>query len=112
MTGTIRTMAKGVWSSRTLPAAFAIVSTTFMSTVANAQAVGGGGGSGLLSVFVQWVVTNIAVGAVALAVLACGALLMLGRASFGIIVTIAIGALIISNYQTIAGLFGIGGGGG
>ena len=64
-----------------------------------------GGGQGLLSQVIQWFVTNIVNGHIAAAVLFVGGLLIFGRHTLAGIAVVVIGALVIANYQTIAGFF-------
>lgn len=76
------------------------------SDQAIAQVVGGGGaGGGLLTALIQWVVTNIVNGLIAICVLVAGGLLMFGRHTLAALAVAAIGMLVIANYQTIAGFF-------
>jgi type IV secretory pathway VirB2 component (pilin) len=70
--------------------------------------IAGGGGGGLLSQVIQWFVTNIVQGLVMAAVLFCGALLMFSRHTLAGIACVVIGAIVMANYTTIAGFFGIG----
>lgn len=76
---------------------------------AHAQLAIGGGGGGMLAQVINWVVTNIVQGLILAAVLFVGALLIFGRHTLAGVAVVAIGAVVISQYQTIAGLFGIGG---
>jgi type IV secretory pathway VirB2 component (pilin) len=95
-------------SIRTLILA-ALVLTLLVADPAFAQIAGGGGGGGLMQQIIQWFVTNIVQGLVMGAVLFIGALLLFGRHSLAGVMVVIVGALVIANYQTIAGLFGIGG---
>jgi hypothetical protein len=70
--------------------------------------LGGGGGQGLLSQIIQWFVTNIVSGLIAAGVLFAGTLLLFSRHTLAGIAVMVIGALVIANYQTIAGFFGVG----
>jgi type IV secretory pathway VirB2 component (pilin) len=74
-----------------------------------AQVAGGGGNTGLLSQVINWFVTNIAEGLIAAGVIFVGCLLLFGRHTLAGIAVMVIGALVIANYATLAGLFGIGG---
>lgn len=81
----------------------ALAALVAMAGRAQAQAIiGGGGGGGLLTSVITWVMSNIMVGLVMAAVLFIGVLIMAGRAGLLIICGVAVGALIIGNYQTIA----------
>lgn len=80
------------------------------SDQAFAQIAGGGGaGGGLLQTLIQWVITNIVQGLIAICVLVAGGLLMFGRHTLAALAVAAIGMLVIANYQTIAGFFPVGG---
>ncbi len=73
-------------------------------------AIGGGGGSGgLLQQFIDWLYTNIFQALIMLGILFVGVMLMLGQHTLIGIAWMAVGALVISNYQTLAGMFGGGG---
>ncbi len=72
------------------------------------QIVGGGGG-GLLQAFIQWLYTNIFQALIMLGILFVGVMLMLGQHSLIGIAWMAVGAIVIANYSTIAGMFGGGG---
>ena len=74
-----------------------------------AQVAGGGGNTGLLSQVINWFVTNIAQGLIAAGVIFIGCLLLFGRHTLAGIAVMVIGALVIANYATLAGFFGIGG---
>ena len=76
---------------------------------AYAQIAGGGGNTGLLSQVINWFTTNIAEGLIASGVLLVGCLLLFGRHTLAGIAVMVIGALVIGNYGTIAGFFGVGG---
>lgn len=76
---------------------------------AYAQIAGGGGNTGLLSQVINWFTTNIAEGLIAAGVLLVGCLLLFGRHSLAGVAVMVIGALVIGNYATIAGFFGVGG---
>ncbi len=110
MTSILRALPREVWQARSLRLAALAFSGAITSTVANAQAAGGGGGGGLLQTLVTYIVNNFVFGVILLAVLAVGALLMFGRATMGIVLGIAVGALIMGNYQAIANVFNVGGG--
>lgn len=71
-------------------------------------AIGGGGGAGLLSQVIQWFITNIAQGLIMIAVVFAGVLLMFARHSLAGVALMVIGAIVISQYATIAGFFNIG----
>ena len=74
-----------------------------------AQVAGGGGNTGLLSQVINWFVTNIAQGLIAAGVIFIGCLLLFGRHTLAGVAVMVIGALVIANYATLAGFFGIGG---
>lgn len=76
---------------------------------AHAQLAIGGGGGGMLAQVIQWVVQNIVQGLILAAVLLVGCMLIFGRHTLAGIAVVAIGAIVISQYQAIAGMFGIGG---
>ena len=76
---------------------------------AYAQIAGGAGNTGLLSQVINWFTTNIVEGLIAAAVLFVGCLLLFGRHTLSGIAVMVIGALVIGNYGTIAGFFGVGG---
>jgi type IV secretory pathway VirB2 component (pilin) len=78
-------------------------------TPAYAQVAGGGGNAGLLSQVINWVATNIIGGLIAAGVLFVGCLLLFGRHTLAGVAVMVIGAIVISQYQTIAAFFGIGG---
>ena len=86
-----------------------IPTLTGVATPAFAQIAGGGGNAGLLSQVIQWVATNIIGGLIAAGVLFVGCLLLFGRHTLAGVAVMVIGAIVISQYQTIAGFFGIGG---
>jgi len=79
-----------------------------VANTAFAQAVGGGNG-GLMSAIIQWVATNLLQGIIMIGVIVIGCMMIAGRHTFGGVVVMIIGALIIANYNTIAGLFTVGG---
>ncbi len=112
MTSILRTLPREIWQARSVRLAALAFSGAVTSTVANAQVAGGGGGGGggLLQTLVTYIVNNFVFGVILLAVLAVGALLMFGRATMGIVLGIAVGALIMGNYQAIANVFNVGGG--
>ena len=113
MTSILRALPGEIWHARSVRLAALAFSGAVTSTVANAQAAGGGGGGGgggLLQTLVTYIVNNFVFGVILLAVLAVGALLMFGRATMGIVLGIAVGALIMGNYQAIANVFNVGGG--
>jgi type IV secretory pathway VirB2 component (pilin) len=93
------------WRLRSTLAATALV----LATPAFAQVAGGGGNTGLLSQVINWFVTNIVAGLIAAGVLFVGCLLLFGRHTLAGIAVMVIGALVIANYATIAGFFGVGG---
>lgn len=74
-----------------------------------AQIAGGGGNTGLMSQIINWFVTNIVEGLIAAGVLLVGCMLLFGRHSLAGIAVMVIGALVIGNYATISGFFGVGG---
>jgi type IV secretory pathway VirB2 component (pilin) len=78
----------------------------FLVTPSYAQIAGGGGG-GLMNQIITWVVTNIATGVIAAGVLLVGGLLIAGRHSLEAVIVMVIGGLVIANWQTIAGMFGV-----
>jgi len=80
-----------------------------MVSPAFGQVAGGGGNAGLLSQIINWVATNIIGGLIAAGVLVVGCLMLLGRHTLAGVAVMVIGAIVISQYQTIAALFGIGG---
>ena len=86
-----------------------IPTLTGVATPAFAQIAGSGGNAGLLSQVIQWVATNIIGGLIAAGVLFVGCLLLFGRHTLAGVAVMVIGAIVISQYQTIAGFFGIGG---
>lgn len=110
MTPFLRALPREILQARSIRLAGLAFSGGVMSTVANAQVTGGGGGGGLLQTLVTYIVNNFVFGVILLAVLAVGALLMFGRATMGIVLGIAVGALIMGNYQAIANVFNVGGG--
>jgi type IV secretory pathway VirB2 component (pilin) len=71
--------------------------------------IAGAGGGGLLQQIIQWFVQNVVQGLIMAGVLFVGCLLLFGRHTLAGIAVMVIGALVISQYQAIAGLFGIGG---
>lgn len=110
MTPILRALPKEIWQARSVRLATLAFAGAVTSTVAEAQVAGGGGGGGLLQTLVTYIVNNFVFGVILLAVLAVGALLMFGRATMGIVLGIAVGALIMGNYQAIANVFNVGGG--
>ena len=80
-----------------------------VTSPAFAQVAGGGGNTGLLSQVIGWFVTNIAQGLIAAGVIFVGCLLLFGRHTLAGVAVMVIGALVIANYATLAGFFGIGG---
>ena len=90
-----------------LPRRIALALTEVV-TPASAQIAGGGGNAGLLSQVIHWVATNIIGGLIAAGVLFVGCLLLFGRHTLAGVAVMVIGAIVISQYQTIAGFFGIG----
>jgi hypothetical protein len=80
-----------------------------VTSPAFAQVAGGGGNTGLLSQVIGWFVTNIAQGLIAAGVIFVGCLLLFGRHTLAGVAVMVIGALVIANYGTLAGFFGIGG---
>ena len=76
---------------------------------AYAQIAGGGGNAGALSQVINWVATNIIGGLIAAGVLFVGCLLLVGRHTLAGVAVMVIGAVVISQYQTIAAFFSIGG---
>jgi type IV secretory pathway VirB2 component (pilin) len=64
-----------------------------------------GSGGGLLGPVIQWFTSNIAGGLITIGVLAIGVLLLFLRFSIGFVGMMVIGALIMTHYQTIVGLF-------
>ena len=87
----------------------ALLAVMLLAEPAHAQLAIGGGGGGLLAQVINWVVANIIQGLILTAVLFVGAMLIFGRHTLAGVAVVAIGAVVISQYQTIAGLFGIGG---
>jgi type IV secretory pathway VirB2 component (pilin) len=85
-----------------------VLALTEVVTPASAQIAGGGGNAGLLSQVINWVATNIIGGLIAAGVLFVGCLLLFGRHTLAGVAVMVIGAIVISQYQTIAGFFGIG----
>jgi type IV secretory pathway VirB2 component (pilin) len=81
---------------------------TEVITPASAQIAGGGGNAGLFSQIITWVATNIIGGLIAAGVLFVGCLLLFGRHTLAGVCVMVVGAIVISQYQTIAGFFGIG----
>lgn len=77
-----------------------------ISPDAYAQAIGGGGG-GAFQQIIQWVVTNIVQGLIMIGILFCGAMLLSGHHHLGYFLGMAVGAIVIVNYQEIAGLIGV-----
>lgn len=73
---------------------------------ANAQ-IGGGaaGGSGAGQAVLQWFISNIASVIIAGGVIIAGCMLIAGHHTFAGIGVMIVGALIISQWQTIAALF-------
>jgi type IV secretory pathway VirB2 component (pilin) len=90
-----------------IPAFYGLLCLT--TSPALAQIAGGGGNTGLLSQVINWFVTNIAEGLIAAGVIFVGCLLLFGRHTLAGIAVMVIGALVIANYATLAGFFGIGG---
>jgi type IV secretory pathway VirB2 component (pilin) len=80
--------------------------TVSEKVMVDAQIAGGGGG-GLMNQIITWVVTNIATGVIAAGVLLVGGLLIAGRHSLEAVIVMVIGGLVIANWQTIAGMFGV-----
>jgi len=73
---------------------------------ANAQIVGGGaGGGGAGQAVLQWFISNIASVIIAGGVIIAGCMLIAGHHTFAGIGVMIVGALIISQWQTIAALF-------
>jgi type IV secretory pathway VirB2 component (pilin) len=95
-----------VWRLR---GALAVLAILLAAPAAYAQIAGGGGNTGLLSQVINWFTTNIAEGLIASGVLLVGCLLLFGRHTLAGIAVMVIGALVIGNYATIAGFFGVGG---
>jgi type IV secretory pathway VirB2 component (pilin) len=100
--------------SRRYPKAWVAISAlcgllSLATSTAFAQVAGGGGNTGLLSQVINWFVTNIAEGLIAAGVIFVGCLLLFGRHTLAGIAVMVIGALVIANYATLAGFFGIGG---
>jgi type IV secretory pathway VirB2 component (pilin) len=85
------------------------VALTGVAAPAFAQIAGGGGNAGLLSQVINWVATNIIGGLIAAGVIFVGCLLLFGRHTLAGVAVMVIGAIVISQYQTIAAFFGIGG---
>lgn len=92
------------WLTVALTLVFLLVADT-----AFAQAVGGGGNGGLLSTIIQWISTNLLQGIIMIGVIVIGCMMIAGRHTLGGVVVMVLGAIIIANYNTIAGLFQIGG---
>lgn len=68
----------------------------------------GGAGSGVLTQLIQWVLTNIVQALLGAAVILVGMMLMWGHHTVAGIITVIVGAVVISQWQTIAGFFGVG----
>ena len=95
--------------SRPIPYRTALAAAlTGVAAPANAQISGGGGNAGQLSQVINWVATNIIGGLIAAGVIFVGCLLLFGRHTLAGVAVMVIGA-IVSQYQTIAASFGIGG---
>lgn len=62
------------------------------------------GGNGILAPFITWFQGNFALGIVVLAVLFCGVAFMAGVRNWMVFVGVAVGALVVSNAATIAGV--------
>jgi hypothetical protein len=101
----VRLLIRPLHDSATL----VLVLTGAVVTPAYAQVAGGGGNAGLLSQVINWVATNIIGGLIAAGVLFVGCLLLFGRHTLAGVAVMVIGAVVISQYQTIAAFFGIGG---
>jgi len=95
-------------SRRYTYAAIAMVGILLVADPAFAQFAGGGGGGGLLQQIIQWFVQNVVQGLIMAGVLFVGCLLLFGRHTLAGIAVMVIGGLVISQYQTIAGMFGVG----
>jgi hypothetical protein len=67
----------------------------------------GGGGGGAMSQILQWVLTNIVNGIIGLAIIFVGVRLMMGHHTLAGIAAVAVGAIVVAQWQTIAGLFGL-----
>ena len=99
----VRLLIRSVDHSATL-----VLALTGAATPAYAQVAGGGGSAGLLSQVINWVATNIIGGLIAAGVIFVGCLLLFGRHTLAGVCVMVVGAIVISQYQTIAGFFGIG----
>jgi type IV secretory pathway VirB2 component (pilin) len=69
-----------------------------------AFAQGSGGGNGIIAPFVTWFQSNFATGIVVLAVAFCGLAFMTGVRNWMLFVSVAVGALVLANATTIAGI--------
>jgi type IV secretory pathway VirB2 component (pilin) len=64
----------------------------------------GAGGNGIIAPFLTWFQSNFATGIVVLAVAFCGVAFMTGVRNWMLFVSVAIGALVLANATTIAGM--------
>src|SRR5271155_94998 len=81
--------------------ACAAVSLSVAPSLAFAQ---GGGGNGIIAPFLTWFQSNFATGIVVMAVAFCGISFMMGVRNWLLFVSVAIGALVLANATTIAGM--------
>lgn len=88
-----------------------IIIVMALAETAYAQLAGGGGlgggGGGAMSQILQWVLTNIVNGIIGLAIIFVGVRLMMGHHTLAGIAAVAVGAIVVAQWQTIAGLFGL-----
>jgi len=71
-----------------------------LPSLALAQAAG----NGIMAPFITWFQGSFALGIVVLAVLFCGVAFMAGVRNWMIFIGVAVGALVVSNASTIAGV--------
>jgi hypothetical protein len=81
---------------------------TFLLAANIAPAFAQAAGGGLIQPIIQWVITNIVQGLIEGGILLVGCLLLFSRHTMAGVAVMVIGAIIISQYQTLAGLVPIG----
>jgi type IV secretory pathway VirB2 component (pilin) len=87
-----------------LALAVAALMLILLSSEAHAQ-----GTAGLVQPILTWVMTNIVQGLMAAGVIVVGVLMIAARHTLAGVMTMAVGALVVANYQAIVALIPVGG---
>ena len=93
-------------AARALMAVVIIAAAVITPDLACAQAGAGttGAAAGLIGPAIDWVMTNFLGGLIEIGVIVGGVILMFMRLHISGIVTMIVGSLVVTNYQTIAAL--------